>query len=77
MEFEYISHAEESLAERRLPKSLVEDAVRRPDAVLPGRFGRKIAQKQIGNKLLRVVYEERGNVYIVVTAYYTELERYL
>lgn len=76
MEFEYVPHAEESLAERRLPKSLVEDTVRRPDTVLPGRFGRKIAQKQTGNKLLRVVYEERGNVYIVVTAYYTEPERY-
>lgn len=44
--------------------------------MIEGRFGRKIAQKVRGDKLLRVIYEQENNIYIIVTAYYTEPERY-
>jgi len=43
---------------------------------MEGRFGRKIAQKIVGRKLLRVVYEQEDNVYMIVAAYYTKPERY-
>ena len=50
--------------------------MKNPEKVAEVRFGRRIAQKNLGKKLLRVVYEQRGNVYVIVTAYYTQPERY-
>ena len=76
MEFDYTDHAEENITERKLSKKVIEDAVKNPDQILDGKFGRKIAQKIISKKLLRVIYEQEGNVYIIVTAYYTKPERY-
>ena len=76
MKFEYTSHAEENIKERRLDKKLIENVVRNPDKVIIGKFGRKIAQRIIDNKLLRVVYEEKDDIYIIITAYYTYPERY-
>lgn len=57
MQFEYKDHALEKLAERKLDKKLVETAILTPDSITESRFSRKIAQKNIDNKLLRVVYE--------------------
>lgn len=76
MKFDYTDHAEENIQERKLDKKIVEKVVKHPEKVTEGKFGRKIAQKISGSKLLRVVYEQKGNVYIIVTAYYTKHERY-
>ncbi len=76
MKITYTNHAEENIEERRLDKKTIEDAVKNPEKVVEGRFGRKIAQKIMGDKLLRVIYEQENNIYIIVTSYYTELERY-
>ena len=76
MRFEYTDHAEENLAERKIDKKLVEESIKNPDEIITGKFGRKIAHKLVGDKLLRVIYEEQDNVYIVVTAYYTKPGRY-
>jgi Domain of unknown function (DUF4258) len=76
MGYQYTSHAEESLLRRRIEKARVEDTIEMPESVIDSRFGRKIAQKTFGHKALRVVFEEEHGIYIVVTAYYTEIERY-
>ncbi len=76
MEFDYTDHAEENIQERRLSKKVVEDVVNNPGKVVEGKFGRRIAQRIAGGKLLRVIYEEGDNVYIIITAYYTKPERY-
>lgn len=39
-------------------------------------FGKKIAHKLIRNKLLRIVYTQRSEKYVVITAYFTEPKRY-
>jgi len=52
------------------------NVVLNPDLVVEGKKGRKIAQKLVGNKLLRVVYTSHGKTYIVVTAYYAKYGRY-
>ena len=49
MEFDYTDHAEENIIERKLIKKVLEDVVKNPDEVLEGKFGRKTAQKTIGN----------------------------
>jgi transcriptional regulator NrdR family protein len=76
MEFDYTDHAEENIKERKLSKKVIEDVVKNPEKVIDSRFRRKIAQKAIAGKLLRVIYEQKDNVYIIVTAYYTKPERY-
>ncbi|MHB1830400.1 MAG: DUF4258 domain-containing protein [Candidatus Micrarchaeaceae archaeon] len=76
MEFGYTDHAEEKIQERKLSKKVIEDTIMLPDTITESIFNRKIAQRQIKNKLLRVVYEEADGVYIIITAYYTEAERY-
>lgn len=76
MEFDYTDHAEENIQERKLSKKVVEDAIINPEKVIEGRIGRRISQKIVGNKLLKVIYEHEGNIYKIVTAYYTKLERY-
>jgi len=64
------------MKERKLSRNLIENIIINPEKVIEGSFGRKIAQKIIGNKLLRVIYEQENNVYIIITAYYTKPERY-
>ena len=60
MEFDYTEHAKENITERKLSKEAIEEVVKNPEKVTEGKFGRKIAQKNLGKKLLRVVYERRG-----------------
>jgi len=76
MEIIYTKHAEEKLKEREIDKGLVESTLEKPDRTLDSKFGRKIAQKLIGKKLLRIIYKEEDNIYVVITVYYTRPERY-
>lgn len=76
MEIIYTEHAEENITERKLEKEIIEDILRNPDQVISSRFGRQIAQRTVNGKLLRVIYEQQSNIYIVVTAYFTGTERY-
>jgi hypothetical protein len=76
MDFIYTAHAEENILKRRLNKSIVEKTIQNPERIEVSRFGRKITQKTMDNKLLRVVYAEEHGIYIIITAYYTELHRY-
>ena len=67
MDFIYTVHAEEKIAERKFTKALIEQTIVNPDSVMLSRFGRKIAEKEIGGKLLRIVYEEQESLYIIIT----------
>jgi hypothetical protein len=76
MEFVYTIHVEENMAKRCISKTLVELTVLSPEKALASRLGRVVAQRVVGGKLLRVVYEEEQSVYIIITAYYAYPERY-
>ncbi len=56
MEFDYTVHAEEIIMERKMSKKTIEEVVKDAENVAEGRFGRKIAQRTLGKKLLRVIY---------------------
>ncbi|MBU1135297.1 MAG: DUF4258 domain-containing protein, partial [Nanoarchaeota archaeon] len=71
MKIEYTKHAKEKLDDRKIPKSIVESILKKPDKTIETKFGRKIAQKAIDDKLLRIVYEEQKGIYIIITVYYT------
>ncbi|WP_297510651.1 DUF4258 domain-containing protein [Thermococcus sp.] len=72
MEIRFIPHALERLRERRIPKELIEETLSSPDTVLEGYCGRRVAQKHLNGKLIRVIYEEETDgVLVVITAYVT------
>ena len=76
MKITYTDYAEDTIADRKLDKIIIEDALLNPDEIVEGKKNRKIAHKIINDKLLRVIYEIEGKAYIVVTAYFAEIERY-
>lgn len=76
MNIVYSKHARQNMFERRIPKEYVKDTILNPDKITDSKKGRKIAQKIIGNKSLRVIYLETEKVYIIVTLYYTRIGRY-
>ncbi|GAB6101036.1 DUF4258 domain-containing protein [Thermococcus atlanticus] len=72
MEIQFIPHALERLRERDIPEELVEEAISNPEAVSEGYSGRKVAQKRLNGKLIRVICEETSDgVIVVITAYIT------
>jgi len=76
MRFVYSDHARANMTERRISNHVVEDVVVNPEQITDSRRGRKIAQKTVGNRLLRVVYKEAEKVYIIVTVYFARIGRY-
>jgi len=77
MKIEYTDYAEIKIVKRKLSKPQIENVMKNPDKILDGKEGRKIAQKILGKYLLRVIFEQHGNTYKVITAYYSEPERYV
>ena len=76
MRIVYSDHARQNMIERRISHEQIEETLFNPEKVTDSNKGRKIAQKTIGSRLLRVVYKEAEKVYIIVTVYYTKLGRY-
>ena len=77
MNLVYTDYAEETLLDRGVGKPDVERTICEPHSIVNGKKGRKIAQRIVGKKLLRVIYETETNAYIVITAYYASIRRYL
>lgn len=78
---EIIPIAERKSIRRGIGREWIEDAIKNPIQIVDGYGGRKVAHKKffIDDKeyLLRVVYEETEEKYIVVTAYLTsQISRY-
>ncbi len=71
----FTPYAEEQLEERKLDRTLVAQVVASPQQVVPAKQRRNIAQSRytVEGKayLLRAVFEEIGDVRLVVTAYRT------
>ncbi len=67
-------HIEKQIYERELSRKLILSVVDEPDQIVPGRLGRKVYQKVVGDRLVRVVVD--GNV--LVTAYPTKrIDKYM
>lgn len=78
---EFIHIAERKLQRRAIEKEWVIRTIEKPMQTLNGYSGRKIAQSKyvVDNKeyLLRVIYEETGHEYMVISAYMTsQVDRY-
>lgn len=78
MEIKYTDYSESSLTDRKISKEIIKESLNKPDEIVEGKNGRKIAHKVIKNKLLRVIFEKQNaKTYIVITAYYTHPRRYI
>lgn len=80
-EIEVIPLAQRKADRRGIRKEWIDDTVCHSERLAEGYGGRKVAQKKFlleGKEyLLRVVYEETEDKYVVVTAYLTsQLSRY-
>lgn len=80
-EIEIIPIALKKAERRGIVQTWIEETVRHPEQVVEGYGGRKVAHKKmvIDEKecLLRVIYEEIGDKYVVVTTYLTsQISRY-
>jgi len=81
MDIEIIPLAEKKLKRRGISEKWLRETLDSPDQTLDGYGGRKVAQKKyfMKNKeyLLRVIYEEKEELKVIVTAYITsQLSRY-
>jgi len=80
-EIEIISLARRKMVRRGIAVSWVAEALRSPDQVVEGHGGRMVAHQRRRvrrrEKLLRVVFEETEDKYVVITAYLTsDIKRY-
>jgi hypothetical protein len=80
-EIEIIPLAMRKMRRRGIPESWVGEALRSADQVVEGHGGRLVAQQRRRirrrEKLLRVVFEETQDKYVVITAYLTsDIKRY-
>jgi hypothetical protein len=80
-EIKIIPLAKRKLEKRGIPEAWVVEALRNADQVVEGHGGRSVAQQRRRirrrQKLLRVVFEETNEKYVVITAYLTsDITRY-
>jgi hypothetical protein len=73
--------AKRKMERRGIAEAWVEAALTSPDQIVEGHGGRSVAQqrRRIRRKerLLRVVFEDTGDSYVVITAYLTsDIKRY-
>jgi transcriptional regulator NrdR family protein len=74
MDWKWTDHIEMQLLERKISKESVETAINNPDQVIDGKRKRKIYQKLVGDKLLRVIAEDDN----LITAYLTDkIKKYM
>ncbi|MEK6651522.1 MAG: DUF4258 domain-containing protein [Nitrospirota bacterium] len=67
MGWKWTDHIEIQLVERKISKELVEAALNNPDKVATGKKNRKIYQKVMGDKLIRVVAEGGSLITVYLT----------
>lgn len=74
----FIRHALDRLKERGISRELVIEVIKNPDNVDSESERRKIVQKLIKGKLLRIVYDDEDEAIVVISAYSTsKVHKYL
>ena len=64
MGFIFTKHVKLRIEQRELSEDSIKETLRNPDRVLPGLFGRSLAQKRFDSKILEVVYVMKNSNYI-------------
>lgn len=71
----FTEHAESRMLRYGISEEDVVECIMKPDEVLSGYRGRKIAHEYMDRHMLRVVYEE-DDLITVITVYLAKRERY-
>jgi len=72
--WKWTDHILEQIKERELTKDLIQMVINNPDEIVPGKYGRQIYHKLLGDNLVRVVAD--GN--ILITVYITnQIRKYM
>ena len=68
--FIYVDHALERMLERGIPREKIQDAIQNPDSTYPGKAGinRKVIEKSFQGRILKVIYAEKPEGILVITA---------
>ncbi len=69
-------HAKSRIKKYQLNSEVVKDTLKNPETILQGYRNRKIAQKSLNSHLLRVIFEKKKNINVVVTVYKARRDRY-
>jgi hypothetical protein len=73
MEIEFSRHSVDQLKVRsRITRSMVLDAINKPDKVLRSYRGRQLYRKKIGEEFLEIVAVKEDNKLVVITQYFLE-----
>ena len=66
-EWIWTDHIVQQLKERKLSRELIHDVLMKPDDIVIGKRNRLIYQKVIGNKLIRIVTENKKLITVYPT----------
>ena len=69
-------HAKERMQKYGLSEVSVMDTLQKPDILIDGHSGRKIAQRKLNDYVLRVIFEKRSDDIVVITVYKARRKRY-
>ena len=64
----FLPHAQAQMRDRNVSVREVMETIMAPDSLRTGRFGRLIAERDFGTYVLRVVYNEGQDEYVIITA---------
>ena len=67
MSYIWTDHIESQLIKRKIQKDTVLSAIHAPDSIVGGEQGRRVYQKKIGGKLLRVVVDGQKLITVYLT----------
>jgi len=74
----FVQHALDRMDERGITKELVIDILNHAESIDSNDEKRKVAQRFIDGKLLRVIYEDETDAIIVITVYKTsKISKYI
>ena len=76
MPFIYTRHAEQKILERKLSKKIIENAFYSPDTLIKEAEGVQIINKKLNGNIVRIVFRDSSEGYIIITAYFAKAERY-
>jgi hypothetical protein len=69
-------HARERMKKYEISELWIKRAIEEPTSVIESGSNRKIAQKRLNGLVLRVIYETRETIAVVITVYKAKRERY-
>ena len=66
----YTDHAEQRMAKRFIKRRWVEEAIRNPTRLIPARYGKMQAIKEVNGEEISVIFARERDDHIVITVFW-------